>query len=146
MSDKKVYIAAPFFNPEQLKIVEDIKAILEECGVSYFSPKDESMFKQGDDPADILRLNCKAIYDAKYVIVVTDGKDVGTIWEAGFAFGKRKPILYVWLGYKPEMKFNIMLAASGPAVHNYTDLEFQIDNFEKFREFANTTASGMLHE
>lgn len=122
----KVYIAAPFFNEAQLERVESIKNVLREQGIEYFSPKDESMFKQGDDPAKILRLNCTAIDEAPYVIVVTDDKDVGTIWEAGYAFAKSKKILYVWLGWKPEMKFNIMLAASGIAVHSYDDLAYQL--------------------
>ena len=143
----KPYIAAPFFNAKQTQIVEDIKAILEEQGIEYFSPKDESMFKQGDDPKDILLLNCKAICNAPFVIVVTDDKDVGTIWEAGFAYAKRVPILYIWLGYKPEMKFNIMLAASGDVVHNYTDLSYQLEFFKAHGRFDNLLKhKGMLHE
>jgi nucleoside 2-deoxyribosyltransferase len=122
----KVYIAAPFFNPTQLERVELVKNVLREQGIEYFSPKDESMFKQGDDPAEILKLNCAAIDMAPYVIVITDDKDVGTIWEAGYAYAKGKKILYVWLGWTPEMKFNIMLAASGIAVHSYDDLAYQL--------------------
>lgn len=143
----KVYIAAPFFNDKQLQIVEDIKAILEEQGIEYFSPKDESMFKQGDDPKDILQLNCKAISHAPFMICVTDDKDVGTIWEAGYAFARRVPILYVWLGYEPHMKFNIMLAASGKAVvHNYVDLVYQLQNYSQFNEYIPNQSVGMLYE
>lgn len=143
----KVYIAAPFFNDKQLQIVEDIKAILEEQGFDYFSPKDESMFKQGDEPKDILQLNCKAIIHSQFMVCVTDDKDVGTIWEAGFAFARRVPILYIWLGYEPHMKFNIMLAASGRSVvHTYEDFVHQLQNFAQFGEFIPTQAVGMLHE
>lgn len=143
----KVYIAAPFFNDEQIQIVEDIKNILDENGINYFSPKDESMFKQGDDPKTILELNCNAIGSAPYIICVTDGKDVGTIWEAGFAFALDIPIMYVWLGYKPEMKFNIMLAASAATVvHTYIDLEYQAEQFEQHGSFVDISIPGMLHE
>ena len=38
-----VYIASPFFNPEQLDRVERIKAILENNGLTYYSPKDEAV-------------------------------------------------------------------------------------------------------
>lgn len=143
----KVYIAAPFFNDKQLQIVEDIKAILEEQDIEYFSPKDESMFKQGDDPKDILKLNCRAIEHSDFVIVVTDDKDVGTIWEAGYAYAFNVPILYVWLGYEPHMKFNIMLAASGQAVvHTYQDLTYQLEYFSEYHEFKAGLDGAKLHE
>lgn len=143
----KVYIAAPFFNDKQLKIVEDIKAILEEQDIEYFSPKDASMFKQGDDPKVILWLNCTAIVCAPFMICVTDDKDVGTIWEAGYAFAKNVPILYVWLGYEPHMKFNIMLAASGQAVvHTYADLVYQLEHYKEFGEFKAGLDGAKLHE
>lgn len=143
----KVYIAAPFFNDKQLQIVEDIKAILEEQCIEYFSPKDESMFKQGDDPKQILKLNCRAIEHSDFVIVVTDDKDVGTIWEAGYSYAFNVPILYVWLGYEPHMKFNIMLAASGSAVvHTYADLVYQLEHYKDFNEFKSGLDGAKLHE
>lgn len=143
----KVYIAAPFFNDKQLQIVEDIKAILEEQTIEYFSPKDKSMFKQGDDPSKILRLNCRAIEHSDFVIVVTDDKDVGTIWEAGYSYAFNVPILYVWLGYEPHMKFNIMLAASGAAVvHTYADLTYQLEHYKQFGEFKSGLDGAKLHE
>lgn len=142
----QVYIAAPFFNEGQLKIVEEIKAKLSSERVGFFSPKDESMFKQGDDPKTILDLNCKAIRDASYVIVVTDDKDVGTIWEAGYAYALGKPILYVWLGYDRTMKFNIMLAASGAVSHNYEELLAQIVAYRYTDRFLDVDNEDMLHE
>jgi len=143
---KRAYIAAPFFNPAQLQIVESIKDILTVNHVPYFSPKDESMFKQGDDPKQILLKNVYAIKAAPYVIVVTDGKDVGTIFEAGYAFAKDVPILYVWFGYTPELKFNLMLGASGHVVHTYKQLELQIRSMRDFSHFIDTTDKGMLYE
>ena len=81
------------------------------------------------------------------MVCVTDDKDVGTIWEAGYAFARRVPILYVWLGYEPHMKFNIMLAASGKTVvHTYEDFVHQLQNYVQFNEFIPTQAVGMLHE
>ena len=141
-----VYIAAPFFNDKQLAIVEEIKAILENEGIEYFSPKDESMFKQGDDPVDILISNCKAIIDSDYVIAVTDDKDVGTIWEAGYAFGNGIPIIYLWIGYEEHMKFNIMLAASGSVAKSYLELNDQIVHFKTESHFYSDKDEDMLHE
>ena len=47
---------------------------------------------------------------------MTDGKDMGTIWEAGYAFGINKPIIYFaeTLG---NGQFNLMLARSGNVVY-----------------------------
>lgn len=142
----KVYIAAPFFNDVQLNIVESIKAKLKSERVEFFSPKDESMFKQGDNPKDILDLNCKAIQDAPYIIVVTDDKDVGTIWEAGYAYAIGKPIIYLWLGYDRTMKFNIMLAASGVVTHTYKELLEKIVEYKYTDVLTRSDDSGMLYE
>jgi len=141
-----VYIAAPFFNEKQLEIVEQIKLILMEDNIIYFSPKDESMFKQGDDPSVILESNCIAICDSQFMIAVTDDKDVGTMWESGFAYADGIPIVYLWLGYKPGMKFNIMLAASGAVAHSYSELQIQVRAMRDTGEFINNTNEDMLHE
>jgi len=123
MPHERVYIAAPFFNDRQLEIVEHIKSVLSSNNILYFSPKDESMFKQGDNPIDILNLNVEAIVDSDYIIVVTDGKDTGTIWEAGYAFGKGIPILYLWVNRREGQKFNLMLGASGNVVNTFRELD-----------------------
>lgn len=119
----KVYIAAPFFNETQLAIVEAIKKVLDEdANIEYFSPKDESMFKQGDDPKYILDLNCKAILNSDVLLAVTNDKDVGTMFECGYAYANLVPILYIWLGRQPGQKFNLMLAASGHVIESLLEL------------------------
>jgi nucleoside deoxyribosyltransferase len=40
-----IYIASPFFNPEQLAIVQQIEDVLEAAGVDYFSPRKEGVLK-----------------------------------------------------------------------------------------------------
>lgn len=125
----KAYIAGPFFSPSQLAIIEAIKKELVQLGIEYFSPKDESMFKQGDEPKVILDLNLRAILMSDLVIAVTDDKDVGTMFECGYAHSHGIPILYVWLGRKDGQKFNLMLAASGGVVHKVCDIgNYIIDN------------------
>lgn len=124
----KVYIAAPFFNPTQLLIVEGIKEILIKNNIQFFSPKDESMFKQGDNPKDILDLNCRAILTSDAVVAVTDGKDVGTMFECGYAYSHLVPIIYVWLDKKEGEKFNLMLAASGSVIHCLKDIPSALYN------------------
>lgn len=142
----KVYIAAPFFNPKQLARVESIKEILTIMGIDYFSPKDESMFKQGDNPKDVLNLNCDAIKSCDAIIVVTDEKDVGTIWEAGYAYALKKPILYVWTTAEKGQKFNLMLAASGDVVYDYVSIKSQLRFFQQTGMFLPLNQKGLLIE
>ena len=49
------------------------------------------------------------------VFAVTDGKDMGTIWEAGYAYGIDKPVLY-YAETLGNNQFNLMLAESGKDV------------------------------
>lgn len=131
---KDVYLAAPWFTPWQFQTVEKIKALMDDKGVSYYSPKDECLFTNGSNlnPVDVLNTNIKAITEAKYVIALTDGKDPGTIWECGYAFSIGKPIIYVWLSREPGQKFNLMLAASGVAVcSSYEEIAICITQFVK---------------
>lgn len=120
----KVYIAGPFFNAEQVATIEEIKCCLDIAKISYYSPKDDNLFFEGctRTPKEGLTVNCDEIRMSDMVIAVTDGKDVGTMWECGYAFANGIKILYVWLSRQPGQNFNLMLAASGDVVHSYADL------------------------
>lgn len=111
----KVYLASPFFKPEQIERIEFIEKLLEEYGYKVFSPRKEFVVKpdaSSEDRKKGFNGNCEAIDKCDFVLAVTDGKDMGTIWEAGYAFAKNKPILYFaeTLG---NNDFNLMLAESG---------------------------------
>lgn len=110
-----VYLASPFFRPDQIERVAFIENMLEDCGYTVFSPRKEFVVKPNatsEDRKKGFTGNCEAIDKADFVLAVTDGKDLGTIWEAGYAFAKDKPILYFaeTLG---NNDFNLMLAESG---------------------------------
>lgn len=127
---KKIYFASPWFTPEQEEREERLKAKLRELGFDVWSPKEscvcppnaskEMRKKTFDD-------NCDNIMTSDIIFAVTDGKDMGTIWEAGYANGinaanVKAPILVVYycetLG---DGKFNLMLAQSGDII--ITDFE-----------------------
>lgn len=113
-----VYIAAPFFNNDQITRVELVKALLENKKLKYFSPKDDSAVKDINNPEnrkEVFKLNHTAIDSSKMVIAITDGKDPGTIWEAGYAYAKNIPVIYVAFTLGKEGQFNLMLAESGVA-------------------------------
>jgi nucleoside 2-deoxyribosyltransferase len=117
------YFASPFFNPEQVEREERMIAHLRKIGYKVFSPKESCHLDAKASQSsreDVFSSNCKAINQSRAVFAVTDGKDMGTIWEAGYAFGINKPIIYFaeTLG---DRQFNLMLAQSGRDVFTSQD-------------------------
>lgn len=113
-----LYFASPFFNDEQVEREESLKAILRDKGFKIFSPKESCHLPPDATPKDrraIFESNCDAIRDSIAVFAITDGKDMGTIWESGFAYGIGKPIVY-YAETLGNNQFNLMLAQSGKAV------------------------------
>lgn len=109
------YFASPFFNPEQVEREERMIKHLRNLGFKVFSPKENCHLdaKASQESREkVFMDNCKGIDKSKAVFAVTDGKDIGTIWEAGYAFGTGKPVIYFaeTLG---NNQFNLMLAQSG---------------------------------
>tara|TARA_Y100000310_G_scaffold161731_2_gene161651 strand:- start:269 stop:706 length:438 start_codon:yes stop_codon:yes gene_type:complete len=115
----KVYIASPFFNPKQIDQVEFIKETLTHTGYEYFSPKDFFVLKPDatqEDRKRIFDVNVEKIKWADFVLCNTEAKDIGAIWEAGYAFGIGKPVVFFAEGL-PDGKFNVMLSEAGLAVN-----------------------------
>lgn len=109
-----VYLASPFFNPEQVERVEMIENLLEEHGYTYFSPRKELVCPPTateEQRKTTFKGNHNGILNSEMVLAVTDGKDVGTIWEMGVAFEAGIPVVGIalTLGDKP---FNLMLSES----------------------------------
>ena len=134
---RHVYIAAPWFTPEQAERLEGIKKLLAGIKVSIYSPKDECLFTSiiEMDPRQVLQTNCDAIVESDFVLAITDGKDVGTMWECGYAYAMGVPILYVWLTKEEGQKFNLMLAASGSVAYTHNQILAQIDYFMDVHAF-----------
>lgn len=121
--ERIIYLAGPFFNPHQLQVIEDLKEIIADCQFTVFSPKDECMFKQGvTTPEEVLNINLIGMRQAELMVVVTDGKDPGTMFESGWAYANQLPIIYAWFSGLPGQKFNLMLGATGSIVRNYAEL------------------------
>lgn len=113
-----VYIAAPFFNNDQITRVALVETLLEKHGFTYFSPRKQSAIGPIADPEvrkKAFQMNVNGIEDAEMVIAITDGKDVGTIFEAGHAFASNIPIIYVAFTLGKDGMFNLMLAESSVA-------------------------------
>jgi nucleoside 2-deoxyribosyltransferase len=91
----KVYLAAPFFNPEQIALVEKIEIALRSIdGVALYSPREDGVLGEmsSEDKrkatANIFRLNCENIEEADMVVAVIDGRDTGVVWELGYAYAQ----------------------------------------------------------
>lgn len=141
----KIYFASPFFNPEQVEREERLKAKLRSQGFDVWSPKENVHLKKDATEAEQIKAfedNLNNIVGSDIIFVVTDGKDVGTIWEAGFASGfnknasKKITVVYYCESLPEGGKFNVMLARSGDLI--YTKFE-QLDTFkEEIENFLET--------
>lgn len=128
LEDNKVYFASPWFTPEQEEREERLKAKLRSLGFEVWSPKENAVcgaISSQETRQKIFDGNCWAIQDSDILFAVTDGKDMGTIWEAGYAYGYNERQRAV--GYTPikivyycetlgNGQFNLMLAQSGDIV------------------------------
>ena len=135
------YIASGWFNENQARDLENIKEALSDVGCRYFSPKDEIVAKPDaskEEQEMIFRGNVDAITDGDFVVCNTRDKDLGTIFEAGFAYASGVPIIYYAEGLTGN--FNLMLSRSGRAVAtNIKELEEHvkgiIENLEYEKEY-----------
>lgn len=149
IENMKVYFASPWFNAEQAEREERVKNKLRELGFDIWSPKENCVCPPNASKKTrqhVFNENCASIISCDIVFAITDGKDMGTIWEAGFAYGynclKRafevKPTIVVYycetLG--PNGQFNLMLAQSGDIViTNFEDLDKLPDLISKGKGF-----------
>jgi len=118
----KVYVAGPFFVQEQIKRVNQVIAVLEGEDIEFFSPKDANLWKPGDDPFRVLKGNTDAIDSCDTLIAITDDKDTGTMFEAGYAYAKYKRIIYMWFEHLDGQRFNLMLGCSGAVARDINEL------------------------
>ena len=117
MKQYDCYIASGWFNPQQAEDLENIKNTLDKLKVNYFSPKDEVLCGPTatiEEQDEAFKANVETIDSCNFVIVNTRDKDLGTIFEAGYSYATKVPIVYYCEGLKGN--FNIMLSRSGAAV------------------------------
>ncbi len=113
----KVYTAGGWFNLLQMMAMKDIEAILDANEIEYFSPRLHNKGVPGmSDEAwnDVYQRNIDELHECDIVIASTENKDMGTIFECGYATAINKPVIY----YAPNLSgdFNLMLAKSAWAV------------------------------
>ena len=129
-----IYIAAPFFNADQVATVAMIEAKLDSANMAYFSPRSEGTLlemtsKEKIQHMDrIFKSNIDNMVKANIIIAVIDGRDIGTIWEMGFAYALGKTVISYT---NMDHGLNVMLAKSVQAhVKSMVDLMIAIDDPE----------------
>lgn len=121
---KKIYFAGGWFSPAQDEQHTRLYELLaKEKNLQIFNPRTVGEFQVGpstDHMTNVFVGNTDAIDECHLVVAITDYKDMGTIWECGYAYATKKPIIYYCetLGDKP---FNLMLAKTGRVAR--TELE-----------------------
>lgn len=108
-----IYLAAPFFNDEQLNLVQRIEYILDLQDVQFFSPRSVGVLQ--DMPKgeriiakrEVYNENIHHIKECSLMVAVIDDRDSGTMFEIGYAAALGKDIITVT---DSNYGLNVMLA------------------------------------
>ena len=133
----EVYLAAGWFTPEQAQHRDAIRGLFKELRIPHYSPQHNGLKLTKKNSEAVYQENLTMIKRAPLVVASTTGKDMGTLWECGYATAIETPIVYVWLGAEPGQNFNLMLARSAKAVIETVPSLFKY--LEKFK------SSGIPH-
>jgi nucleoside 2-deoxyribosyltransferase len=94
-----IYLAAPFFNPEQMATVFAVESAIERAGHELITPRKRGPTLKDLSPEDrkmaaakVFSTNCLDIERCEAVCAVIDDRDPGTIWEMGYAYRASKKI------------------------------------------------------
>lgn len=136
---KKIYLAGGWFNPEAEERHSRLYNLLKDK-YDVFNPRiesDQTHVKLNAD--EILQKNIEGMTSVDIIVAIYDGKDTGTIWETGFSYANKKPIIYYseTLNGKP---FNLMLARTGNFAANEEELLALLED-EKSYQYKNVFAS-----
>ena len=130
---KKIYLASGWFNPTQDAELTQLEKIFDDRAEHFELASPRRIFvcppnapKEVQD--ETFEGNLHHIKTADFLLVNTRDKDIGTIWEAGYAFAFDRPIVYFCAGLPAGAKFNLMLARSGIKVcTSFEELENYLD-------------------
>lgn len=98
-SQKRVYLAGPFFSMSQIWLINEARLALRSQGLRVFSP----LHDVGRGSAeDVYGPDIQGLRDCDVVFACVDGLDAGTLFEIGFAKAIEKPIVAFVQNEKPE--------------------------------------------
>tara|TARA_Y100000114_G_C11747542_1_gene322454 strand:+ start:1055 stop:1501 length:447 start_codon:yes stop_codon:yes gene_type:complete len=131
----KIYLAAGWFNPVQAEELSMLESIFDKRSSFFELSSPRRIFVcPPNAPKEVQDAtftgNLEHIENADFLLVNTRDKDIGTIWEAGYAYACKKPIVYFCSGLPEGAKFNLMLARSGIKV---------CTSFDQLEDYLNRT-------
>jgi len=140
---KKIYLASGWFNPTQAEELTQLESIFDTRSDHFDLASPRRIFVcPPDAPRSVqdetFSGNLHHIKTADFLVVNTRDKDIGTIWEAGYAHACDVPIVYFCAGLPEGAKFNLMLARSGIKVcTSFEQLEDYLDRVIESGELPN---------
>ena len=139
----KIYLASGWFNPTQAEELTRLENIFDERNNFFELASPRRIFVcPPNAPQEVQNEtfygNLRHIQQSDFLLVNTRDKDIGTIWEAGYAHAYGKPIVYFCAGLPEGAKFNLMLAKSGIKVcTSFEELEDYLDRVINLQELIN---------
>lgn len=128
----KIYLAGPFFNPEERQNVEKARDVLRNRGFEVFVPMEHKLEDDDKMPNDewgrrVFEMDRDAIWDCEIMVVMYYGlySDSGTAWEVGYANCLNKKIVVVHLDKVQESSLMVVNGSSA----NIGSIE-QLENFD----------------
>ena len=113
----KVYISSGWFDKKQRKCLDILETYLQKNeNFEVYSPRLNLKLESTATMAERKKCfaeNLKHIRQADLIVSSIEGKDMGTLWENGYAFALGKKIIYTWFTAPKDKKINLMLSMSG---------------------------------
>lgn len=106
---KRIYLASPFFNDEQVRQVRDLESIIENSGYECYSPSRDGIKLEinkstYEDRENTFKDNVKNIENADIIVANITDLDTGTQWEIGYAKRINKKVILVSYNEDPSNK------------------------------------------
>jgi len=112
---RSVYLAGPFFNLQQLWMVDEAISQLTSQGLRVFSPLHEIGI---GDPVSIARQDIKALAESDGVFALLDDCDPGTLFEIGFARAINKPVT-VFITAEQSTHLTMLIGSDCDVFHDF---------------------------
>ena len=136
--NKKVYLASPFFNADQVAIRDEVKSLLDKYGFDVFSPGHDNLIPSDGTQDQLIngfRRNLSEIDKCDFMVAVGNGYDTGTIIEIGYAYKSKIPVVYFNNSNDGKTR-NLMLAgASFMSAESYAELDLILSVIDNKKEY-----------
>ena len=117
-----VYLAGPFFNMPQSWLVDEARVSLQGMGLKVFSPYHDIGIGVG---AGVAPKDIEALEKSRTVFAILDGVDTGTVFEAGFARARQKPVV-AFAQCTPEEPLKMISGTGCEVVNDFVSAIYRV--------------------